>query len=388
MVASKATITNRSNVRNPLPPPPQAPPSQQRELYYGDYLKIPSLLDLQHPKSTESGVEVHDETLFIIIHQVYELWFKQIIHELKSVKSIFSQEFIAEEALSTVSSTMHRVNKIQSLLNQQLEIIETMSPMDFLEFRNLLMPASGFQSVQFREIEIMMGLSALANFKGKDTLHFLNRFSPGDRRHLEEVVKQPSLLELLEKWLVRTPFLTEGNFHFWQEYHQVVQGMLKQDRSLIEANRYIDEKQRKAQLTGLDATSQTFDSLFNTSIYQQQMQQGKRFLSQKAMLGALFIFLYRERPMLTMPYQVLNSLVDLDEALTAWRYRHALMAHRMLGSKIGTGGTSGHHYLKMVADNGRVFTDLFDLSSFLVPKSHLPQLPEELKRKLNFYHQD
>ena len=352
----------------------------QRGEYYGDYLKIGSLLDLQHPKSA-----VHDEILFIIVHQAYELWFKQIIHELKSITAIFSQECIPEEALSTVVQRLHRVNSIQNLLNQQFAVMETMAPMDFLEFRDLLIPASGFQSVQFREIEIIMGLPTLARSRGGDGQHFLSRFSPRDRQYLEKISRQPSLLELLEQWLARTPFLTQEKFHFWQEYRQVVRDMLEQDRLAIEGNDRLDQTQKAGQLEALMATRQTFDSLFDPQIDRELKAQGRRNFSQKAMLGALFIFLYREWPILSMPYQVLNALIDFDEGLTSWRYRHALMVHRMLGSKIGTGGTRGHHYLKAVADRSQVFTDLFDLSSFLVPKSHLPQLPEGLKKKLHFY---
>ena len=121
---------------------------QQTGLYYGDYLQIPSLLSLQRPQSAKVGEEAHDETLFIVVHQVYELWFKQIIHELKSIQGPFSSQPVSEEALSTMAQRLQRIGKIQNLLNGQLEVMETMSPMDFLEFRDLLMPASGFQSVQ------------------------------------------------------------------------------------------------------------------------------------------------------------------------------------------------------------------------------------------------
>lgn len=370
--------------------------SNQQDMYYGNYLQIPSLLNLQHPQSAKLGAEAHDETLFIIVHQVYELWFKQIIHELKSVSAIFSQSFIVEETLSTVVQRLQRVNMIQGLLNEQFAVMETMTPMDFLEFRSLLVPASGFQSVQFREIEIMMGLPQ-ARLGGHQC--FLDRLSLPDRQYLEAVGKRPSLLELLEKWLTRTPFLAakglsdfsemarqqEEGFYFWPEYRRVVEDMLQEDRLAIVANSHLDEQQREAQLENLLATTKTFESLFDVQAYAKQRAEGKRYFSQKAMLGVLFISLYREQPLLSMPYQVLRLLMDFDESLSTWRYRHALMAHRMLGAKMGTGGTSGHHYLKMVAGQNRIFTDLFDLASFIIPKSKLPKLPKEIKKNLNFY---
>ena len=356
--------------------------SNQQDMYYGNYLRIPTLLSLQCPQSARSGTEAHDETLFIIVHQVYELWFKQIIHELRSVRSIFSQEFIEEETLFMMVQRMQRINTIQDLLNEQFSVIETMTPMDFLEFRDLLMPASGLQSVQFREIEIMMGLSQTR--PGRDQ-HFLSRLSPEDQKYLEEEKKHPSLLQLLERWLERVLILMAKEPHFWSEYRQRVEEMLGRDQLAIEENPHLNEGQREIQLKNLLATTKTFESLFNAHLYEEQRAQGKRHLSRNAMLGSLFISLYREQPLLAMPYQVLSSLVDFDERLSAWRYRHALLAHRMLGTKIGTGGSSGHHYLKMTADQNRIFTDLFDLASFIIPKSKLPNLSKKMRKSLNFH---
>ena len=114
------------------------------------------------------------------------------------------------------------------------------------------------------------------------------------------------------------------------------------------------------------------------------VESGGRKLSRKAILNALFILLYREEPMLAMPVQMINLLMDIDENFTTWRYRHALLAQRMLGTKIGTGGSSGHQYLKRAADNNRVFVDLFNLSTYLIPRSRLPKIPTEIKKQLNF----
>ena len=260
--------------------------SRQQGLYYGEYLKIPSLLNLQHPKSAEGETPAHDETLFIIVHQVYELWFKQIIHELKSVRALFLQDVVEEMELFTVVQRMLRVNKIQGLLHDQLAIMETMTPMDFLEFRDLLIPASGFQSVQFREIQIMTGGPSA---KGEYP-YFFSRLNLKDREHLRDIARRPSLLELLEKWLGRIPFLFEERFDFWQQYCQVVEQMLEQDRQVIGANLHLSEKQREDQLENLLSTIETFKSLFDAKAYQQQVNQGVRRFSQKAMLGACLSF--------------------------------------------------------------------------------------------------
>ena len=124
----------------------------------GDYLKLEKLLSCQKPVSAKDE-EQHDETLFIIVHQVYELWFKQILHELNDIQKRFEAPAIKEEHLSICVDRLERIKKIQDVIIGHFDVLETMTPMDFLEFRNLLIPASGFQSVQFRKVEIMLGLT-------------------------------------------------------------------------------------------------------------------------------------------------------------------------------------------------------------------------------------
>ncbi len=127
-------------------------------LYYWDYLHLDDILSSQWPKSDERGNPVHDELFFITVHQTYELWFKQILAELDSVVSLMGPKHVAERDLGVVLSRLQRINSIQRLLVAQLDVLETMSPLDFLDFRSLLLPASGFQSVQFRLIENKFGL--------------------------------------------------------------------------------------------------------------------------------------------------------------------------------------------------------------------------------------
>jgi len=360
----------------------------QGPIYYSDYLKLDNLLNAQHPLSkkfaTPENPESHDEMLFIIVHQTYELWFKQILHELDLVIKIFSQKKIPNEDLGVVHSKLERIKKIQSVISGHLDILETMTPMDFLEFRNLLTPSSGFQSVQFREIEIKMGLKT-QDREMVDREFFLGRLNQKDRDRLIQLEQKPTLLNMLENWLERMPFTEIQNFNFWKEYKQVVNQMLDDDEAIIRANSAnLSSDSLNAQITNLNTTRVTFESLLNPEIHNQMKAEGKRKLSHKATLNALFILLYRDQPLLTLPFHILTSLIDIDENFTAWRYRHALMAQRMLGSKIGTGGSSGHQYLKRAAENNRAYLDLFNLSTFLVPRSLLPKLPETLQRELNF----
>jgi tryptophan 2,3-dioxygenase len=356
----------------------------QGPVYYGSYLELDQLLGLQKPKSREVGNESHDETLFIIVHQVYELWFKQIIHEVDSALEIFKGNQVEERALSTIVSRLERVIKIQSVLVDQLEIMETMTPMDFLEFRDLLVPASGFQSFQFRELEIKMGLST-KNRHAIDREYFLGRLNTKDRARVEELEEQPSLFQLVESWLERMPFTNNDKFNFWDAYKESVQSIMETDEAIIEEHMSrLGEKEKEAQLENLNLTKQTFDSLLDEKSHQKLIDQGKRKLSQSATLNALFILLYRDEPILHLPYKFLTSLMDIDENFTAWRHRHAIMAHRMLGTKIGTGGSSGHQYLKQASENNRIFLDLFNLSTFIIPRSKRPELPAEIRQQLNF----
>lgn len=360
----------------------------QGPVYYGEYLKLNDFLGTQEPLSrkfaTSSDPEAHDEMLFIIVHQAYELWFKQILHDLNSVVCYFEKDHVEDEALGIIIQRLDRIRKVQHLISGQLEILETMTPMDFLEFRNLLIPASGFQSVQFREIEIKLGLKT-HDRQSIDREFFLGRLNEKDRQKLLELEKAPSFILLLEKWLERMPFTTQKDFDFWAEYRKSIQLFLSEDEKTIQQNSAgLPEESKKAQLENLKNTKMTFDSLFDEKIHNDMVQSGQRKISQKAMLNALFILQYRDLPALTIPFQILTALMDIDENFTTWRYRHALMAQRMLGSKIGTGGSSGHQYLKRATENNRVFIDLFNLSTYLLPKSLLPQIPVTLLNQLKF----
>lgn len=360
----------------------------QGPVYYNDYLMLEQFLECQQPLSRKfasaADPEAHDEMLFIVVHQAYELWFKQILHDLNSVLGIFSQSRVQDHDLGTVVQRLERIRKIQVMIGSQLEILETMTPMDFLEFRNLLIPASGFQSTQFREIEIKLGLGT-HDRQSVDREFFLGRLNEKDRQKLLSLENSSSLLKLLEAWLERTPFTISGEFNFWEEYQKSVSGILSEDEATIQNNlAHLSDREKQMQLENLKVTRETFASLFSDEAHQKIVEAGGRKLSRKAILNALFIMLYREEPMLALPHQMLSLMMDIDENFTTWRYRHALLAQRMLGTKIGTGGSSGHQYLKRAADNNRVFIDLFNLSTYLIPRSRLPKIPDAVKKQLNF----
>ncbi len=361
----------------------------QGPVYYNDYLMLESFLECQKPLSrkhaSKENPEAHDETLFIVVHQAYELWFKQILHDLDSVLEIFSKPQVADNEFGFIIQRLDRITKIQTMLLSYLGILETMTPMDFLEFRSLLHPASGFQSTQFREIEIKLGLNT-HNRESVDREFFLGRLTEKDRDRLISLEKAPSLLKSVEAWLERMPFTNTAGYNFWDEYKKTIHQILEEDRQTIEMNlAHLSDQEKAGQLENLRATQENFLTLFDKDQHEKIVDLGKRRLSQKAMLNALFIALYRDEPILTMPYQMFSLMMDIEQNFTTWRYRHALLAQRMLGNKIGTGGSSGHAYLKKAADNNRVFLDLFNLSTFLIPRSQLPVIPADVRKHLNFY---
>ena len=350
--------------------------------YYGEYLQLDKFLDSQHPVSGQyQANEAHDELLFIVVHQAYELWFKQILHELNSIMSDFGKPALSTKAYGRIIQRLDRIIHIQKLLNQQIGILETMTPLDFLDFRDYLVPASGFQSIQFKEIEILLGLKMeyRINFDKKS---FYNRLNDQDREHLMGMEAAPSLFDLLENWLERTPFLEKENFSFVDAYHQAVDAMLDSDREIIQEVDYLSESDREFQLKDLEKTRIQFNALFDKSAFEELAQEGHFRMSRNSLLGAIFINLYRDEPAFQQPYLLLEKLVDIDEEFTQWRYRHTVMVHRMLGAKIGTGGSSGHDYLRQTTQNNRFFKDLFNISTFLIPRSSLPSLPESLQESM------
>lgn len=354
----------------------------EHPVYYGDYLQLPKILNAQDTESAKYGKPAHEETLFIIIHQTYELWFKQIIHELDSVREIMQQAFVPSTDLSVINSRIERITVIQQILIDQIQIMETMTTLDFMEFRDFLVPASGFQSLQFRLIEATLGIKAHHRMEVEKQF-FTSRLSVADRKRLEETEANISIFELVEAWLERMPFSEFDGFDFWGEYSVAVEKMLKQDREIVSKNPSLDDRVRAMELKNLDMTEQTFNTLLDSKLYTAWKGEGKVRLSQKAMLSAVFIYLYRDYPGLQMPFRILNSLVEVDEKFTTWRYRHAIMVQRILGAKIGTGGSSGHEYLRSTTERNRAFLDFFNLATFLIPKNMTPKLPQNIKDQLD-----
>jgi len=333
-----------------------------KPVYYSEYLQLDKILNAQEEESKKNGVRADDEMLFIIIHQSYELWFKQILHEVGIVRETFLKQNIEDNSaeMNNAVHRMKRVGIILQMLIDKISILETMTPLDFLDFRDFLRPASGFQSIQFKIMEALLGLPFDQRF-GQH--YYTSQLNQTDIDKVKDAEQTVSLFTLVNQWLTRMPFLTDKKY--WQEgndffstYRQIYSDSLQEG-----------EKQNV----------DTFDTMF----MREGTPEGKR-LTTAANQATLFIMLFRDYPLLNAPYQFINCLLDIDELLAQWRYRHMNMVQRMIGRRIGTGGSTGAHYLKAAADTHYIFKEFADLTSFLIQRNKLPQLPTELSHALGY----
>ncbi len=338
------------------------------DVHYHDYLQLDKILGAQDPESNKKDLSAHDEMLFIIIHQAYELWFKQLHHEADSIVAIMRKPAVNDNSpeLQTVVHRMNRMVVILRVLIHQIDILETMTPMDFLDFRDMLRPASGFQSWQFKLLEAKLGLK-FEYRHGKE--YYTAQLRQEHIDLIKEAESMQSFLQLVNDWLERMPLFddkilwkdfpeAENDEHpFWTAYKHAY------SNSLAEAE--------KNNLAAFDEVMFKHTETHYT-------------LSAKANRAALFIMLYRGYPLLQLPFQLLNNLLEIDEQLSTWRHRHMNMVHRMIGTRIGTGGSSGKDYLKSAADKHYIFKEIAQLTSFLIERRKLPVLPKEIESKLGF----
>jgi tryptophan 2,3-dioxygenase len=255
------------------------------QLTYGSYLRLAELLDNQR---LESDPPAHDELLFITIHQVYELWFKQLLHEATAARDAMVYHGDGDDRLWWARHLLSRMHVIERVLVQQIDVLETMTPQDFLEFRQRLAPASGFQSVQFRELEFLSG--------HKDAT-FVRRFqglTDTERSRLHRRLEEPTL------W--------DGLLHVLTQ-------------------------------KGLDTSSDEATTASLRSVA-------------------------HDRDKYADVWVLAEGLLQHDELAAAWRARHVVMVERMIGSKTGTGGSTGAPYLRSRLDL-KYYPLLWELRSVL-----------------------
>ncbi len=334
---------------------------------YSEYLQLQTILNAQQTESEKHNLPAHDETLFIIIHQAYELWFKQLLHETESVAEILDKPSLNDNSpeLQTVVHRLSRMVTILKVLVHQIDIMETMTPMDFLDFRDMLRPASGFQSWQFKLLEARLGLK-FEKRHGQE--YYISQLKEEQVQLIKNAENQPSVLQLVNSWLSRMPFFEEKEN--WKNYESA-KGGFWEDYINIYSESLADAE---------SANKQLYNSLFT-----EEESDANASLSTHARRSALFIMLYRGYPMLHLPYQLLNNLLEIDEQLSTWRYRHMNMVHRMIGSRIGTGGSTGRDYLGGAVQKHYIFSEIAQLTSFLIERRRLPKLSREMEQRLGFY---
>jgi tryptophan 2,3-dioxygenase len=256
---------------------------------YGSYLLVDDLLNLQRPRS--EGPE-HDELLFIVIHQVYELWFKETLHELDYVRRLFEHDDSYR-----AQHTLKRILTILKVMVAQLDILETMTPLEFMSFRERLEAASGFQSDQFRQLEFVLG---------RKSRHAVDRFPAGSRARaaLERRFNEPTLWDGFLRYLAR-------------EGYAIPASELSRDVTMpIEPSPAMQE--------------------VLVTVYRKDVKNA----------------------------EICERLVDLDEGVQEWRYRHVKMVERTIGAKPGTGGSSGAGYLRTTVGSP-LFPDLWEIRARL-----------------------
>ncbi|MGK5551077.1 tryptophan 2,3-dioxygenase [Actinomadura kijaniata] len=248
---------------------------------YGSYLRLDELLDCQRPRT-----DAHDEMLFVIIHQVYELWFKQILHEAGLL-----QRRLAEGGSAGALRTARRITKILKTIVGQMDVLETMTPRQFATFRDELGTSSGFQSAQFRELEAVLGRRA---FPASDLR---------DDARLRAALARPSLLDSLLRYLAVQGYAVP---HAALERNVAEPWLPDPDVQKVLLEVYADENGPAA--------------------------------------------------------EVCEALVDIDEGVQEWRYRHVKMVERTIGAKLGTGGSAGADYLRSTLF-APAFPDLWEVRS-------------------------
>jgi len=349
---------------------------------YWDYIRVEDLLSLQGGLEGDAAELSNEEVLFITVHQVYELWFQLILRELNLLRDLF-RGTVDEQSLSEAVRGSKRVSTVLRRCADHFEVMETLTTREYLAFRDKLTGASGFQSAQMRQIEILLGLEDADRISlgaGESYTEALRAADGGESPALARVRRQiedrPTLREVIDDWLHRTPI----------DGHGPDDG--KAEERLSE---FLDEytAAHSAEIDGacelaLARQGASFDRDAVRERYAAEKEALAAFLSPTEAEGGarrrriraaiLFIKTYRELPLLAWPRELLDKLCEMEQKLLIFRQRHARMVERMIGRRTGTGGSSGVDYLDQTALSYRIFKDLWAVRTFQVRKQASPAL--------------
>lgn len=352
---------------------------------YWDYVRVEAILGLQGGlEEDDSGLE-NDEVLFIAIHQIDELWFKLALRELVIVRDLFAQPRVPEQSVSSAVRGIRRMALVFEKIASHFELMETLTTREYLAFRDKLSPASGFQSAQLREIEILMGLAdadriplghegsymrALLNPDGSE--------SPASRRVSRRISDLPTLKDAVAEWLYRTPI--EGSKPEDDDDDAVVTRFID---SYVGA--YVAENARGRALATHDALTaadgERLDARYaaaatSTSAFlrAEDVDAEQRARVRRIRAALVLIEGYRELPLLAWPREVVDSIVALEQSFVVFRQRHARMVERIIGRRTGTGGSAGVEYLDQTALRYRIFHDIWAVRTLQIRREALPPL--------------
>jgi tryptophan 2,3-dioxygenase len=350
---------------------------------YWDYIKVEELLSLQGGLEGDDRSLSNDEVMFITIHQIDELWMRLALRELVAARDLFKQAPVPEQSLAAAVRGIARMTEIFGQLAAHFALMETMTTRDYLAFRDKLSPASGFQSAQLREIEILMGLPddmriPLGSERGY--MHMLRNHdgSPtsASRRVEARLADRPTLLDAVNTWLYRTP----------------IQGSTpSQPDDEIRVRAFIDAycaghelSTREALSLARDVAHTDADAERLTARFEGEIRSTRAFLSaaevpegerrvvSRVRAALVFIESYRELPLLAWPRAVIDALVAFEQSFVIFRQRHARMVERVIGRRTGTGGSAGVDYLDQTALRYRIFRDVWAVRTLLVQERALP----------------
>jgi len=362
-------------------------PEPQRPLTYWDYIKVEQLLALQSGVNAREEHLSNDEVRFIVIHQVDELWFKLVLRELAAVRDLFRQDYVPETSLADARAGLGRVALMFELAAKHFQLMETMRTQDYLKFRDKLFPASGFQSAQLREVEILLGLAeddrlafgeeasyrdALRNADGSP--------SPAMDRVSRRLKDTPSVKEAIYAWLWRTPIngsspqspgddaVVESFLQEFLSCHEQYLAEVLDERVVRQALTSADEQRLRERYAGeLEATRRYL-------LAEDVPSQAERGRVRRMRAAILFIESNRELPLLSWPGEIIDSLIAAEQGMLIFRQRHARMVERVIGRRVGTGGSAGVDYLDQTALTYRVFKEIWAARTLLLDPARTPPI--------------
>lgn len=366
-------------------------PGHRAPTTYWDYIRVEDLLQLQGGVERDEHRVGDDEVRFIVIHQIDELWFKIVLRELTTARNLFARVPVPESDLATAVAGLRRVSLIFGLAAQHFALMETMRTQDYLVFRDKLNPASGFQSAQMREIEILLGLAHEDRIAlgGENTYKAALRGPTGDSPALRRVERReqdlPSLKTAVDAWLARTPI--DGSSPGDSGDDAAVEAFVA---AYLRGHAAMNERARRESIALQAMTPQ--DEARLTERYQAQFDAARAHLeatdveprdrakTRRLRAAILFVDSNRSLPLLSWPGQVIDALVECEQSMLVFRQRHARMVERVIGRRIGTGGSDGVAYLDRTALAYRVFVEIWQARTLLLP----PELCPPVRRR-DFY---